>query len=197
MNQQTELCQTDRENSMKKITYSLLLISLITISCNLGNDDHEKKDEYYGEPVFSPKPYRIGMTAEPNYVMKDSVVTLTTTVFPNYTGKGRISIHVDVSALEYPKDGSIIQNENGIFYQNEVHFTANQPFTQIHKIRIGDYISLYDEWCGPVVFVNFDSVYVADSLKYYGVQSEELRKFMPLDYFIADGYLSDCIPVKK
>lgn len=174
----------------KNIFIQLIFVFICThlISCNKITDNNQPVS---GKPTFST--YKIDISAVPDTLRPDSLMTLTIKCYPSMTGVGYSWIVMNsVTILESPKIDTIKTLTNVIVRGS---FISGIPFTQQWKFKmLGNVPNKL--WVSEVR-ATFDSIYIADSLKMYHVSSKELEKIygIVIDNREAVGDIS--IPTKQ
>lgn len=174
---------TNRRKNMKIIFYFACFIICLFTSCK--NSSTNNQDTYAGEYPFERRQYDI--IADPPVAIEDTTISLKVTCYPKFTGTGWMAISLGATSqyftvLEFPyRDTLKVYTEIRV----RTNFQAETPFTQEWKFRLlfkpGDY--------SIAVNAAYDSIFIADSVKMYPIDSPELRKINwiepggPLQYF--------------
>ncbi len=122
------------------------------------------------------------MYADTNKVITDRPITITTEVTPLVSGKGGIGMFLANTSswefllpmyrrLEIPQSAAFNDTMNTYY---PVDLTANKPLSLLWKVQL--HISHYSRFDASVFL---DSVFVADSNRYFSVWSHEARVRTP------------------
>ncbi|MBW7843955.1 MAG: hypothetical protein LC124_11370 [Ignavibacteriales bacterium] len=154
---------------MRAILFFCVTI-LFFSSCKNSSTGNE--DTYAGEFAFEQR--KLDITAEPAVALQDTTILLKVTCYPKYPGTGtmRISLGAPSSwvVLEYPYRDTLKELTEIPSY---VNFESGNPFTQEWQFKL---LRTFSTDYTFEVFARYDSIFIADSTKMYGIDSPELRE---------------------
>jgi len=126
-----------------------------------------------GETQFEQR--KMEIQAVPDKALEDTTTLLKVTCYPLFTGTGWMSIDLGATSqyltvLEYPYIDTL--KENLLIFVH-TKFQSGIPCTQEWKFKF-----LYRPFEDYRININaaYDSIYVADSAKMYGVDSPEMKR---------------------
>ncbi|MEP7219965.1 MAG: hypothetical protein ABI876_13665 [Bacteroidota bacterium] len=148
------------------------------------------------DPAPTFKNSEVTLSAMPENLALNRITTITTHCLPTVTAKGWIGLkgqgEVNLGGwiLAWPASDTITLSETSRLELIPAEFTANQPFEQ--EWDIIPYPQFANEAAGPYDFTGaalIDSIYIADSARYYPVESEIVKRYSPG----GAGYISHAI----
>ena len=153
---------------MRNMLRFILLAGFLVASCQ---ESEEVNGPLIGKKLFET--FNVEIWDDTNRAVFDYPITITTQCKPVMAGKGRIGLQVICGgtpkfAIEYPLQDTI-HADTTIYIP--VDFVADAPFEQQWIIRL-----LEDQWSyGFDARAVFDSLFVADSSRYFHIESDEVK----------------------
>lgn len=138
------------------------------------------------DPAPAFKNSEVTLSAVPETLAIDHITTITMRCLPTVTAKGVIGLKGEAEVnwggwiLAWPVADTITMFGTSDMKYIPAEFTANQPFEQRWDIMPHPRFS--GEAAGPYDFTAaafIDSIYIADSARYYPVESEIVKRHSP------------------
>lgn len=166
-------------------TKSLLICLCVYFFYTCKNSSTNNQDTYAGEYPFEKRQY--DMIADPPVALQDTIISFKVTCYPKFTGTGWMAISLGASVawvvLEFPDQDTLKDYKE---VRHSVRFQGKKPFTQEWRFKL---LKTFSNDYSIAVMAAYDSIFIADSIKMYPIESPELKKIKwigtggPLQYF--------------